>query len=131
MLVVFPVIFVADTKSIYGYKFVAPLTLIWVGGNFTPPPTPPPLPTCLFFLNNSEMVKAVTQVFHSIQQLFIIDIRAKFGVPNLRQSLDIRQNSDIGISAFRISGQFLVKENCHNSRTGDDIDMKFGPVTKL
>ena len=57
MLVVFPVIFVADTKSIYGYKFVAPLTLIWVGGNFTPPPLP-----CLFFLNNSEMVKAVTQV---------------------------------------------------------------------
>ena len=77
------------------------------------------------------MVKAVTQVFHRIQQPFIIDIRAKFGVPNLPQSLDIRQNSDIGISAFRISGQSLVKENCHNSRTGDDIDMKFGPVTKL
>ena len=25
----------------------------------------------------------------------------------------------------------LIKENCHNSRTSDDIDMKLGPVTKL
>ena len=25
----------------------------------------------------------------------------------------------------------LVKVNCHNSRTSDDIDMKPGPVTKL
>ena len=24
----------------------------------------------------------------------------------------------------------LLKENCHNSRTSDDIDMKLGPVTK-
>ena len=24
-----------------------------------------------------------------------------------------------------------MKENCHNSRTSDDIDMKLGPVTKL
>ena len=25
----------------------------------------------------------------------------------------------------------LIKENCHNSRTSDDIDMKLGPVIKL
>ena len=25
----------------------------------------------------------------------------------------------------------LLKENCHNSRTSDDIDMKLGPVTIL
>ena len=50
---------------------------------------------------------------------------------NLSQSPDIAQNSDFGISDFRISGQSLIKENCHNSRTSDDIDMKFGPVTKL
>ena len=25
----------------------------------------------------------------------------------------------------------LIKENCHNSKTSDDIDMKLGPVTKL
>ena len=24
-----------------------------------------------------------------------------------------------------------MKENCHNSRSNDDIDMKLGPVTKL
>ena len=30
-----------------------------------------------------------------------------------------------------ISGQFLIKVNCHNSRASDDIDMKLGPVTKL
>ena len=47
------------------------------------------------------------------------------------QSPDIGQNSDEGISDFRISSQSLIKENCHNSRTSDDIDMKLGPVTKL
>ena len=25
----------------------------------------------------------------------------------------------------------LIKENCHNAKTSDDIDMKLGPVTKL
>ena len=47
------------------------------------------------------------------------------------QSPDIGQNSDGGISDFRISGQSLIKENCRNSRTSDDIDMKLGPITKL
>ena len=47
------------------------------------------------------------------------------------QSTDIGQNSDRGTSNFRISGQFLIKENCHNSRTKDDISMKLGPVIKL
>ena len=47
------------------------------------------------------------------------------------QSPDIGEKSDGGISDFRISGQFLIKENCYNSRTSDDIDMKLGPVTKL
>ena len=47
------------------------------------------------------------------------------------QSPDIGQNSDEGISDFRIYGQSLVKENCHNSRTSDGIDMKLGSVTKL
>ena len=32
---------------------------------------------------------------------------------------------------MRISGQPLIKENCHNSRTSDGIDMKLLPVTKL
>ena len=47
------------------------------------------------------------------------------------QSSDIGQKSDEGISDFRISGQSLIKENCYNSRTSDDIDMKLGPVTKF
>ena len=47
------------------------------------------------------------------------------------QSSDLEQNSDRGINDFRISDQSLTKENCHNSRTSNDIDMKLGPVTKL
>ena len=57
-------------------------------------------------------------------------------MPNLlsltRPSLpDIGQNSDGGVFNFPISGQSLIKENCHNSRTSDDIDIKLGPVAKL
>ena len=77
------------------------------------------------------MVKAVTLEFWNIQYHCIRDIRAKFGIHNSPQSPDIGQNSDGGISDFRISGQSLIKENCHNSKTSDDIDMKLGPVTKL
>ena len=55
----------------------------------------------------------------------------KLGLPNLPKSPDIGQNSDESISHFWISGQFLINENCHNSRTSNDIDMKLGSVTKL
>ena len=41
------------------------------------------------------------------------------------------QNSYWGITNFQISGQSLIKENCFNSRTSDDSEMKLGPVTKL
>ena len=57
------------------------------------------------------------------------DIRVKFGISNLPQYPDVGQNSERGISDFRISGQSLKKVNCHNSRIGDDIDMKLGTVT--
>ena len=77
------------------------------------------------------MVKAVTLAFCSIWQHFIRDICAKFGIPNLLQSPDIKQNLDGDISNFRISGQSLIKVNCDNSRTSDDIHRKLGPVTKL
>ena len=43
----------------------------------------------------------------------------------------MRKISEKGISDFWISGQSLIKGNCHNSRTSDGIDMKLGPVTKL
>ena len=39
--------------------------------------------------------------------------------------------SDRGISDFRISGQSIIKGNCDNSRTSDDIDMTLGPINKL
>ena len=75
-------------------------------------------------------MKAVTLEFFYIQLYSIRDIHAKFCIHNFPQSPDIAQNSDGGISDFRISGQSLVKENCHNSRTSDNIDMKLGPLTK-
>ena len=50
------------------------------------------------------------------------NIRVKFGIPNSPQSPDIGQNSDGGISDFRISSQSLIN---------DDTEMKLGPVTKL
>ena len=52
-------------------------------------------------------------------------------ISNSPQTLYIGQNPGVGISNFQISGQSLIKENCRNSRTGADIDMKLGPVTKL
>ena len=58
-------------------------------------------------------------------------VRAKFGIPCSPQSPDIEQNLDGGISDFRISGQSLIKRICHNSRTSDNIDMKYKAVTKL
>ena len=58
-------------------------------------------------------------------------IRAKYGITNSTKSIDIGQNSDGSISDFWISGHALINENCHNSRTSNDIDMKLEPVTKL
>ena len=53
-----------------------------------------------------------------------------FGPNLVFLTLDIVQNSDGGISDFQISSQSLIKENCHNSRTSDDTDMKLAPITK-
>ena len=58
-------------------------------------------------------------------------------MPNLvyltRPSLQTLDKTQTGVfyTDFRISGQSLIKENCHNSRPSDDIGMKLGPVTKL
>ena len=89
-----------------------------------------PPPSCWFSFN-SETIKVVTLEFCRIQQNFIKDIRAKFRIRNSPQSPDIGQNADSGIIDFRISGQSLMNENCRNSRTSNDTDMKLGPVTKL
>ena len=90
-----------------------------------------PLPLCWFSFNSSKMIKAVTLGFCSIHNILLETF-----VPNLvsltRPSLQIlSKNSDGGISNFWILDQSLIKENCHNSRSSDDIDMKLGPVTEL
>ena len=77
------------------------------------------------------MVKTVTLAFCRIQLHFIRDIHPKFGILHFPQSLDIAKHFDGGFSNFRISIESLIKRNCHNSRTSDDIDMKLGSVTKL
>ena len=48
-------------------------------------------------------------------------------------SLQILGKNKMGVcsSDFWISGESFVKENCHNSRTSDDIDIKFVTATKL
>ena len=89
------------------------------------------LPPCWFSLNYSELVKAVTLTFCRFQQHFINDVRAKFGIPYWCQSLNIGQDLDGGNTNFWISGQFLIKINCHNTRSSDYIGMKFGLVNKL
>ena len=58
-------------------------------------------------------------------------MRVRFSIRNSPQSPDIGQTSDGGVSDFRIFGQSLTKENYHNSRISDDIDIKLGPVTKI
>ena len=45
--------------------------------------------------------------------------------------LQISGKTQTAVSEFQIPGQSLIKENCHNSRTCDDIDTKLGLVTKL
>ena len=75
------------------------------GGNF-------PSPSASWFsLNNSDTVKTGnTGILHSIQKHIIRNIRPKLGIRNLPQTLDIGQNTDGGISDFRISAQSLITE---------------------
>ena len=86
----------------------------------------PPHP-CRVSLNNSETVKPWHVAAFS-------NILLKTFLPNLLSltcpSLHILGKIQVGI--FLIP-RFLVNplENCHNSRTSDDIDMKPGPATKL
>ena len=68
---------------------------------------------------------------HNIEWLFIRDIPAKFGTPNLPQSTDNKQKSDEGISDFSISGQYLTNKNWNNSRASNCIDIRLGLGTKI
>ena len=48
-----------------------------------------------------------------------------------RPSLQISGKTQMVVFPIsKLSDHSLIKENCHNSRTIDDIDMKLGPVTK-
>ena len=84
---------------------------------------------CWFYLNNSETVKAIGVFQHLVtfHQRHSCQIRYPqlAQVPRYWAKLR-RRNSD-----FWIFGQSLIKENYHNSRTSDDIDMKHGPLTKI
>ena len=84
-----------------------------------------------FSLNKSETVKVLTLAFGSIQYHYIRHVSTTFGIRNSTQSPDIAQNSDGGITDFRISSQSLTKGNCHISKTRYDIDMELGPVTEI
>ena len=88
------------------------------GGNFTPP------------VNNLKTVKAVSLGF------CIGNFSLETFVPNFvsltRPSLQILDKIQTGeFVYFQISGQSLIKENCHNSRISHDIGMKLGSVIKL
>ena len=50
---------------------------------------------------------------------------------NFIQSRDIVQNLERGISNFRISRQSFINENCHDSITSNDFEMKLGKRTKI
>ena len=73
------------------------------------------------------MVKDVSLAFCSIT--FYKNICVKMSIPNLSQCWDIGQNSDGRISHFRISGQFIIKKNCHSCRNSHNTDMKLEQVT--
>ena len=88
----------------------------------------------LFFLECQNCVYHFNPNLKSSNFAAFSNILSETFVPNLvsitRPSLQILGKTQVGISDFQISGQSLIKENCHNSRTSDDTDMKLGPVTK-
>ena len=86
---------------------------------------------CWFSLNNSETVKAVTchfAIFSNISLETFMPNLVSLTRPSL-QILGITQTGVFPISGFLVNP--LLKKNCRNSRTSDDIDTKLEPVTKL
>ena len=65
-------------------------------------------------VNSSQVVTLIVNPSNPPFNNFLLEtfvICAKFGIPNLPQSPDIGENSDEGISDFRISGQSLINKN--------------------
>ena len=115
---------IKSSKVTFWINCTFSLTLIWVGDGLI-------LPLCWFSLNNSETVKAVTWHFVAFSNTLLETF-----VPNLvfptSPSLQIFGKTQTRVfpnSGFLVKS--LIKENCHNSRTSDDIDMKLGAGTKL
>ena len=84
--------------------------------------TPPPSRPNFFSLNNPE--RYFTAFINILLETFVPSL-----ISLIRPSLHILGKTHTGL--FSISGQSLINENWHNSRTSNDIDMKLGPVTKL
>ena len=81
-------------------------------------------------LNNSEAEKAVTVAFAAFRNSLLETFVPTLVFPTC-PSLQILGKTQTGVfpnSGFLV--KYLIKENCHNSRAFDDIDMKLGPVTK-
>ena len=55
---------------------------------------------------------------------------SNFSLETLLQNLVSINCSHIQMSNFRISDQSLINQNCLNSRTSIDVDIKLGQVTK-
>ena len=94
-----------------------------MGDNFTP------LPLVGFPLITSKRQMLQPWDFAAFSNILLETLVSNLLFPTC-PSLQIL-SPDGGIFDFRISGQSFIKENCHNSSTINDIDMKPGPVAKL
>ena len=56
---------------------------------------------------------------------------AKFGIPDLPQSLDITQHLDGILRILRSIVSLLKKENYHNSKSSNDNDIKPEPIIRI
>ena len=73
--------------------------------------------------------KIINYKFSKLSCTHIDYIRAING--RSTSSIKIKGDQTGVFPTFWTSDQSLVKENCHNSRTSNEIDMELGPVTKL
>ena len=73
------------------------------------------------------MVKAVDQAFCSTKlETLVANPVSK--TCSSHQMLDKTQTGVFPIIGFLVKP--LINESCHNSRTGNDIDMRLGPISK-
>ena len=73
------------------------------------------------------MVKAVNQTFCSTKLETLVTNPVSITCSS-HQMLDKTQTGVFPILRFLV--KLLINENCHNSRNGNDIDMRLGPISK-